>query len=134
MGIIGIGSDTTNIQRIEKAYAKFGERFLNRVFSAEEIKKANSRRLVSERLFASTLAKRFAAKEAFAKAIGTGFSNGVFHKNISVVNAASGKPTLVLSGGALKILQSLSNADISIDLSMSDDYPVAQAIVIISTV
>src|ERR1044071_4363719 len=94
--IVGIGSDLCSIERIEKSLERFGDRFLNRVFTDVERKKAASR----PHTIAGTLAKRFAAKEAYSKAVGTGFKRGVFMKDIGVVNLASGAPTLQLTGGA----------------------------------
>ena len=128
--IIGIGSDLCNIARIEKSLERFGERFLNRVFTETERAKAASRPQTS----ADTLAKRFAAKEAFSKAVGTGFKRGVFMKDIGVVNAPSGAPTLQLTGGARATLDALAPAGHAIDvhLTMTDDYPWAQAFVILS--
>ena len=128
--IVGIGSDLCNIERIEKSLERFGERFLNRVFTPNEQAKAASRPLTR----AGTLAKRFAAKEAFSKAVGTGFKRGVFMKDIGVVNAPSGAPTLELTGGARAMLDALAPAGHAIDvhLTMTDDYPWAQAFVILS--
>ena len=128
--IVGIGSDLCNIARIEKSLERFGERFLNRVFTETERAKAASRPHTS----AGTLAKRFAAKEAFSKAVGTGFKRGVFMKDIGVVNAPSGAPTLQLTGGARATLDALAPAGHAIDvhLTMTDDYPWAQAFVILS--
>ena len=128
--IVGIGSDLCNIARIEKSLERFGERFLNRVFTATERAKAASRPHTG----AGTLAKRFAAKEAFSKAVGTGFKRGVFMKDIGVVNAPSGAPTLELTGGALARLDALAPAGHAIDihLTMTDDYPWAQAFVILT--
>src|SRR5829696_3467978 len=126
--IVGIGSDLCNIERIEKSLERFGDRFLNRVFTDVERKKAASRPHTT----AGTLAKRFAAKEAFSKAIGTGFKRGVFMKDIGVVNAPSGAPTLQLAGGAKARLDDLAPEGHAIDihLTMTDDYPWAQAFVI----
>jgi holo-[acyl-carrier protein] synthase len=128
--IIGIGSDLCNVERIEKSLERFGERFLNRVFTETERAKAASR----PHSRAGTLAKRFAAKEAFSKAVGTGFKRGVFMKDIGVVNAPSGAPTLHLTGGAAQRLDALAPAGhaIEVHLTMTDDYPWAQAIVILS--
>ena len=128
--IVGIGSDLCNIARIEKSLERFGDRFLNRVFTATERAKAASRPHTS----AGTLAKRFAAKEAFSKAVGTGFKRGVFMKDIGVVNAPSGAPTLALTGGARERLDALAPAGHAIDihLTMTDDYPWAQAFVILT--
>src|SRR5690349_16204789 len=102
--IIGIGSDLCNIERIEKSLERFGDRFLNRVFTDLERKKAASR----PHTIAGTLAKRFAAKEAYSKAVGTGFKRGVFMKDIGVVNLPSGAPTLALTGGARARLDALT--------------------------
>ena len=128
--IVGIGSDLCNIARIEKSLERFGERFLNRVFTETERAKAASRPHTG----AGTLAKRFAAKEAFSKAVGTGFKRGVFMKDIGVVNAPSGAPTLQLTGGAAVRLDALAPAGHAIDihLTMTDDYPWAQAFVILT--
>jgi len=128
--IIGIGSDLCNIERIEKSLARFGDRFLQRVFTEVEQAKAASR----PHTRAGTLAKRFAAKEAFAKAVGTGFKRGVFMKDIGVVNAPSGAPTLHLTGGARARLDALAPAGHAVDvhLTMTDDHPWAQAFVILT--
>ena len=127
--IIGLGSDLCNIERIENSLARFGERFLNRVFTEVERKKAASR----PHTIAGTLAKRFAAKEAFSKAVGTGFKRGVFMKDIGVVNLPSGAPTLQLTGGAKARLDALAPAGHAVDihLTMTDDHPWAQAFVIL---
>ena len=128
--IVGIGSDLCNIQRIEKSLERFGERFLDRVFTDAERAKAKSRPHTA----AGTLAKRFAAKEAFSKAVGTGFKRGVFMKDIGVVNLASGAPTLHLTGGAKARLDALAPEGhaVEIHLTMTDDYPWAQAFVILT--
>ena len=128
--ILGIGSDLCNIARIEKSLARFGDRFLNRVFTDVERAKAESRPHTA----AGTLAKRFAAKEAFSKAVGTGFKRGVYMKDIGVVNAPSGAPTLHLTGGAKARLDALAPSGHAIDihLTMTDDYPWAQAFVVLS--
>ena len=127
--ILGIGSDLCNIERIEKSLERFGDRFLERVFTDVEKAKARSR----PHTIAGTLAKRFAAKEAFSKAVGTGFKRGVFMKDIGVVNAPSGAPTLQLTGGAKARLDALAPAGHAIDiyLTMTDDHPWAQAFVIL---
>lgn len=127
--IIGIGSDLVDIRRIEKTLARFGERFLARVFTAEERARAERR---ADR--AATYAKRFAAKEACAKALGTGFRNGVFWRDLGVVNLPSGRPTLVLTGGARARLDALTPPGMRarIDLSLTDEHPIAQALVVIS--
>ncbi len=128
--IIGLGSDMVDIRRIERALERFGERFLTRVFSAEERRRAERR----NHSRAASYAKRFAAKEACAKALGTGFRSGVFWRDMGVVNAASGKPTLVLSGGAAMRLKGLVPPGMvpCIDVTLTDEYPLAQAVVIIS--
>ena len=128
--IIGIGSDLCNIERIENSLSRFGERFLNRVFTDVEKAKARSRPHTT----AGTLAKRFAAKEAFSKAVGTGFKRGVFMKDIGVVNLPSGQPTLQVTGGARVALDALAPDGhvIDIHLTMTDDHPWAQAFVILT--
>jgi holo-[acyl-carrier protein] synthase len=130
--IIGIGSDLCNIERIEKSLARFGERFITRVFTDAERAKAESRPLNR----AGTYAKRFAAKEAFAKAVGTGFRRGVFMRDIGVANLPSGAPTLALTGGAKARLDALTPEGHlpQIHLTMTDDYPFAQAFVIITAI
>lgn len=127
--IIGLGSDLCNIERIQASLDRFGDRFLNRVFTETERKKAARR----PHTIAGTLAKRFAAKEAFSKAVGTGFKAGVFMKDIGVVNAASGAPTLALTGGAAERLTALIPPGYSpiVHLTLTDDDPWAQAFVII---
>ena len=128
--IVGIGSDLCNVERIEKSLERWGDRFLNRVFTATERAKAASR----PRTRAGTLAKRFAAKEAFSKAIGTGFKRGVFMKDIGVVNLPSGAPTLQLRGGAKARLDALAPEGHAIDiyLTLTDEHPWAQAFVILT--
>ena len=127
--IIGLGSDLCNIDRIQNSLDRFGDRFVQRVFTDIEQTKANRRPFTK----AGTLAKRFAAKEAFSKAVGTGFKAGVFMKDIGVVNAASGAPTLALTGGALDRLNGMIPAEhrAVIHLTLTDDHPWAQAFVII---
>ncbi|MET0406934.1 MAG: holo-ACP synthase [Hyphomicrobium sp.] len=129
--ILGIGNDLCDIRRIEKAMARFGDRFLERVFTAEERRKAFSRAHAPR-----TFAKRFAAKEAASKALGTGFRAGVYLRDIGVVNAPSGRPTLALTGGAARHLARLVPPGFAarIDVTLTDEYPLAQAIVIISAV
>lgn len=126
--IIGIGNDIIDIRRIEKTLARHGERFTNRVFTPLEHAKADRR---AQR--AATYAKRFAAKEACSKALGTGLSNGVFWRDMGVVNLPSGKPTLQLTGGAAAWLHRMvpEGKQAAIHLTMTDEYPYAQAIVII---
>ena len=128
--IVGIGSDLCNIERIQSSLDRFGERFLTRVFTEVERAKAARRPFTA----AGTLAKRFAAKEAFSKAVGTGFKRGVYMKDIGVVNAPSGAPTLKLTGGARDRVDALTPAGhlIDIHLTMTDDHPWAQAFVILS--
>jgi holo-[acyl-carrier protein] synthase len=127
--ILGIGNDIVDIRRIEKTLAQFGERFLDRVFTDIERRKSDRR---AER--AASYAKRFAAKEACSKALGTGFHNGVYWRDMGVVNEPSGRPTLVLTGGALSQLTRITPAGHKpmIHLTITDDFPYAQAIVIIS--
>ena len=131
--ILGLGSDICDIRRIEAAIARHGERFLERVFTAAERAKANRR---TERIRAATYAKRFAAKEATAKALGTGFRRGVFFADLGVVNLQSGQPTLRLTGGAAARLAAITPPGMSaaIALTMTDEYPYAYAQVIISAV
>ena len=127
--IIGLGSDLCNIERIQASLDRFGARFEQRVFTDVERAKAARRPFTR----AGTYAKRFAAKEAFSKAVGTGFKRGVFMKDIGVVNAPSGAPTLQLTGGARARLDALAPEGHAIDihLTMTDDYPWAQAFVIL---
>lgn len=129
--IIGIGSDTTDARRIAKVIERHGDRFLGRIFTDLERAKAERRKNRVE-----TYAKRFAAKEACAKALGTGIRRGVWWRDMGVVNLPSGRPTMRLSGGALKRLEAITPAGCTpqIDLSLSDEGPLAQAIVIISAV
>jgi holo-[acyl-carrier protein] synthase len=131
--ILGLGSDICDVRRIELAIARFGERFLDRVFTAEERRRAERR---TERVRAATYAKRFAAKEACAKALGTGFRGGVFFADLGVVNLPSGQPTMRLSGGAATRLAAITPAGMAaqLALSMTDEYPYAYAQVIISAV
>lgn len=130
--IIGMGSDLCNIERIAGSLARYGERFENRVFTDVEIAKARRRPFT----IAGTYAKRFAAKEAFSKAVGTGFRRGVFMKDIGVVNAPSGAPTLALTGGAALRLEELTpdGHEARIHLTLTDDHPWAQAFVIIEAI
>jgi holo-[acyl-carrier protein] synthase len=130
--IIGIGSDLCNIERIQKSLDRFGERFVDRVFTPVEKAKAESRPFTR----AGTYAKRFAAKEAFSKAVGTGFRRGVFMRDIGVVNRDSGAPTLALTGGARARLDALTPEGhlAEVHLTMTDDHPFAQAFVIITAI
>ena len=127
--ILAIGSDLCNIERIQQSLDRFGEKFEARVFTDTERAKGNSRPFTK----AGTLAKRFAAKEAFSKAVGTGFRHGVFMKDIGVVNAKSGAPTLALTGGAARRLAAMTPAghETVVHLTLTDDHPWAQAFVII---
>ncbi len=129
--ILGMGSDLIDIRRIEKTIARHGERFLDRIFT--DIERAKSDRRAQR---AASYAKRFAAKEACAKALGTGLNQGVFWRDMGVVNMPGGKPTMRLTGGALKRLEKMTppGATVQIDLTITDDFPLAQAIVIISAV
>lgn len=127
--ILAIGSDLCNIDRIANSLERWGEKFENRVFTEVERAKGNSRPFTK----AGTLAKRFAAKEAFSKAVGTGFKAGVFMKDIGVVNLRSGAPTLHLTGGAAARLAAIvpNGHEAVIHLTLTDDHPWAQAFVII---
>lgn len=127
--IIGLGSDLCNIERIKNSLERFGARFENRVFTDVERAKAGKRPFTQ----AETYAKRFAAKEAFSKAVGTGFKRGVFMKDIGVVNAPSGAPTLALTGGAQERLAAITPPGMiaTVHLTLTDDHPWAQAFVII---
>jgi holo-[acyl-carrier protein] synthase len=130
--IVGLGSDLCNIERIQNSLDRFGQRFLDRVFTEKEQAKAARR----PHTRAGTLAKRFAAKEAFSKAVGTGFKAGVFMRDIGVVNAPSGAPTLELTGGAKARLDALTPDGhfARVHLTLTDDHPWAQAFVIIEAV
>jgi holo-[acyl-carrier protein] synthase len=127
--IIGLGSDLVDVRRIAHSIERYGERFLNRIYTPVERAKAEGRANRVE-----TYAKRFAAKEACSKALGTGFRSGVFWRDMGVVNLPSGRPTMQLTGGALKRLQAITPAgcEARIDVSLTDEGPAAQAIVIIS--
>ncbi|HEX9753053.1 MAG TPA: holo-ACP synthase [Methyloceanibacter sp.] len=129
--IIGIGNDMIDIRRVERTIERYGERFLERVFTETERLKSDGRTMR-----AASYAKRFAAKEACAKALGTGFRQGVFWRDMGVVNLPSGRPTLELTGGAARALVLLTpdGHEVRIDLSITDDFPTAQAIVIISAI
>jgi len=131
--ILGLGNDVVDIRRIEQSIARYGSRFLERVFTEAERAKAERR---TEKLRAATYAKRFAAKEAASKALGTGFRAGVFFRDLGVVNLPSGQPTLQMTGGAAERLARLTppghRAEVA--LTMTDEYPYASAVVIISAV
>jgi len=126
--IVGIGSDLIDIRRIEKVLARYGERFISRVFTQQERLTCDRRKLC-----AACYAKRFAAKEACAKALGSGIAQGVWWRDLKVVNLASGKPTMKLGAGAAKLLTNLlpHGTHPCIHLTMTDDFPWAQAFVII---
>ncbi len=127
--IIGLGNDMIDIRRIENSIERFGDRFINRVFTPIEQQKSDQRAAR-----AASYAKRFAAKEACAKALGTGFRKKVFWRDLGVVNEPSGRPTMVLTGGAARQLAAItpSGYDPVIHLTITDDFPWAQAVVIIS--
>ncbi len=132
--ILGIGTDTLDSRRLGKVLDQFGERFINRCFTDAEREKAERRRDAGTHI--DTYAKRFAAKEACAKALGTGFAQGVYMKDIGVVNAPSGKPDIILTGGALKKLQLLTphGKTVQIHLTLTDEPPMVQAQVIIEAI
>jgi holo-[acyl-carrier protein] synthase len=127
--ILGIGNDLIDIRRIEGTLDRFGDRFVQRVFTELEQKKSDGR---AQR--AASYAKRFAAKEACAKALGTGFRHGVFWRDMGVINLPSGRPTIMLTGGAALRLSELvpEGFQSRIDLTLTDDFPLAEAVVIIS--
>jgi holo-[acyl-carrier protein] synthase len=131
--ILGLGNDLIDIRRIEKAIATHGERFIARIYT--DIERAKSERRAGTPVGrAASYAKRFAAKEACAKALGTGLNHGVFWRDMGVVNLPGGKPSMALTGGALKRLEKITPPGMraQIDLTITDDFPLAQAIVIIS--
>lgn len=130
MIILGLGNDLCNIERIESSIARYGQRFIDRIFTEVEQAKANRRQLTR----AATFAKRFAAKEACAKALGTGIRQGVFFRDMGVVNLPSGKPALSLTGGAATRLAAMTPAGhkAEIHLTITDDHPWAQAVVLIT--
>jgi holo-[acyl-carrier protein] synthase len=129
--ILGVGSDLVDVRRIARVIERHGDRFLDRIYTATERAKAEGR---AQRM--ETYAKRFAAKEACAKALGTGLRAGVFWRDMGVVNLRSGRPTMLLTGGALARLETMMPAghDARIDVSLTDEGPLAQAFVIISAV
>jgi len=129
--IIGLGSDMIDIRRVEKSIERFGDRFLTRIFTETERVKSDRR---AQR--AASYAKRFAAKEACSKALGTGLRKGVFWRDMGVVNLPGGKPSMRLTGGALRRLEEITppGHKAQIDLTITDDFPLAQAIVIISAI
>jgi holo-[acyl-carrier protein] synthase len=127
--ILGLGNDIIDIRRIEKTIGRYGDRFLERVFTDTERRKSEGRAAR-----AASYAKRFAAKEACAKALGTGLRRGVFWRDMGVVNLPSGRPTMVLTGGAAEQLRRITPPGYAarVDLTLTDDFPQAQAIVVIS--
>lgn len=127
--IIGLGSDLIDIRRIERTIERFGDRFLDRVFTLVERQRSERRR---DRV--ASYAKRFAAKEACSKALGTGFRNGVYWRDLGVVNLPGGRPTLVLTGGALARLEAITPRGMTtrIDVTLTDEPPLAQALVVIT--
>lgn len=129
--ILGIGNDMIDIRRVEKTLERFGERFIQRIFTDVEQQKSERRRNR-----AASYAKRFAAKEACAKALGTGLNRGVFWRDMGVVNLRGGQPTMALTGGAAERLKSLTPAGMEavIHITITDDFPLAQAFVIISAI
>jgi len=129
--ILGIGSDITDVRRIAKVIERHGGRFIDRVFTPTERARAENRRNRIE-----SYAKRFAAKEACAKALGTGLRAGVWWRDIGVINLASGRPTIALTGGAKRRLEAITPAgyEARIDVTMTDEGPMAQAFVVISAV
>ena len=132
--IIGMGSDLIDIRRVEKTLIRFGDRFINRCFSSVEIAKAEKRRGAGTHI--ATYAKRFAAKEACSKALGTGFNHGVYMKDIVVMNDDNGKPVLHLTGGALEYLISITptGKQAVLHLTLTDEPPLAQAMVVIEAI
>jgi holo-[acyl-carrier protein] synthase len=133
--IIGIGSDLIDIRRIASVIERHGDRFIGRIFTDAERARA-ARRGQNEKLVVATYAKRFAAKEACSKALGTGIRHGVWWRDMGVVNLPGGRPTMQLTGGALERLKALTPEGLEprIDLSITDDWPLAQAFVIISAI
>jgi len=129
--ILGVGSDLIDIRRIEKTLGRYGDKFIERIFTPTERQKSDRRRNR-----AASYAKRYAAKEACAKALGTGFRRGVFWRDLGVVNLPSGKPTMLLTGGALQRLRELTPPGMraQIELTITDEPPLAQALVIITAV
>ena len=131
--ILGLGSDICDIRRIERVIAKYGDRFLERIYTEDERARARRR---SEKIRAATYAKRFAAKEAAAKALGTGFRRGVFFSDLGVINLPGGQPTLLMTGGAAQRLRAITPEGMAprVALTMTDEYPYAYAQVIISAI
>lgn len=133
--ILGIGNDLIDIRRIEKTIARYGDRFIQRIFTPAEQAKAERRKGAGD-AYAATYAKRYAAKEAASKALGTGFRSGVYWRDLGVVNLPSGKPTVVMTGGAAERLAALTPPGMAaqVDLTLTDEFPIAEALVIITAV
>lgn len=133
--ILGLGNDLIDIRRIEATLERFGDRFTKRIFTAEEMRKAERRKGTGNG-YACTLAKRFAAKEAASKALGTGFRSGICWRDLGVTNMATGKPTILMTGGAAERLAALTPHGMraQVDVTLTDDYPLAEAFVVISAV
>ena len=133
--ILGIGNDLIDIRRIEKTLERFGERFIQRIYTDVEQKKADRRKGAGQ-AYAATYAKRYAAKEAASKALGTGFRQGVYWRDLGVVNLPSGKPTVQMTGGAAERLSSMvpDGMEARVELTITDEYPLAEAMVIITAV
>lgn len=133
--ILGLGNDLIDIRRIESTLERFGQRFIDRIFTPDEQRKAE-RRKGAGNAYAATYAKRYAAKEAASKALGTGFRNGIYWRDLGVVNLPSGKPTIVMTGGAAERLKAMTPPGMiaSIELTLTDEYPMAEALVIITAV
>jgi holo-[acyl-carrier protein] synthase len=128
--ILGVGSDLIDIRRIERAIERFGDRFLDRIFTENERRRCDRRGVTR----VASYARRFAAKEAAAKALGTGFRKGVFWRDLGVVNLPSGQPGMRLTGGALQRLESMTPPGMTarLDVSLTDEPPLAQAVVVIT--
>ncbi len=133
--ILGIGNDLIDIRRIEKTLARFGDRFIQRIYTEAEQRKAE-RRKGAGNSYAATYAKRYAAKEAASKALGTGFRAGVYWRDLGVVNLPSGKPAIIMTGGAAERLAAITppGMEARVELTITDEYPMAEAMVIISAV
>lgn len=133
--IVGIGSDLANIERVEQSVKKFGDRFINKIFSDAEKSQLLRRKEVSSRRYACAAAKLFAAKEACSKALGTGLRKGTFWRDMEVIHLSSGKPTMRLRGGALEHAKRLTDGgEMIINVTMTDDWPWAQAFVVIEKI
>lgn len=133
--ILGLGNDLIDIRRIEKTLERFGDRFIKRIYTDVEQAKANRRKGAGQ-AYAATYAKRYAAKEAASKALGTGFRQGVYWRDLGVINLPSGKPTVHMTGGAAERLESMipEGMEARVELTITDEYPLAEAMVIITAV